>query len=135
MDSTDTVAVAVAVAIEPSLVAVRVDEGPHDHRVGVGDRLLPVIGLGRQTVGVCDDGEERRLRREQVAGFAQVYLASPLTDEFARSSSISRATIGPAFWFWPVTRLPSTTQWLARGSRKRVSLSNIAPLRRSSVSG
>ncbi len=26
------------------------------------------------------------------------------------SSIISRATIGPAFWFCPVTRLPSTTQ-------------------------
>ena len=52
-----------------------------------------------------------------------------------RSVISSRATIGAAFWFWPVTRLSSTTQWLASGSRRFVWLSKRAPFARSSVSG
>ena len=49
--------------------------------------------------------------------------------------SISRATIGPAFWFCPVTRLPSITQWFASTSEIRLLGSYSAPYLRSSVSG
>ena len=41
----------------------------------------------------------------------------------------------PLFWFWPVTRRPSTTTWVANMSRKADFASKSALAARSSVSG
>lgn len=38
----------------------------------------------------------------------------PVNTQSASSSSMRCAVSPPLFWFWPVTRLPSTTTWVAK---------------------
>ena len=55
---------------------------------------------------------------QRVAIATRGVLPAARLDDFSSTRCIiSRATIGPAFWFWPVTRSPSTTTWLAKKSR------------------